>query len=37
MKSVAIVFALLMFNSQGDPSNWETANEFMYTDNLVHV
>tara|TARA_R100000773_G_scaffold23914_1_gene21056 strand:- start:201 stop:452 length:252 start_codon:yes stop_codon:yes gene_type:complete len=34
MKSVAIVFALLMFDSQGDPNNWKTANEFMYTDNL---
>ena len=34
MKSVAIVFALLMFNSQGDPNDWRTANEFMYTDNL---
>ena len=30
MKSVAIVFALLMFNSQGDPNDWRTANEFMY-------
>ena len=34
MKSVAIVFALLMFNSQGDPSDWRTSEEFMYTDNL---
>jgi hypothetical protein len=34
MTSVAIVFALLMFNSQGDPSDWKTSEEFMYTDNL---
>ena len=34
MKSIAIVFALLMFDSQGDPSDFRTANEFMYTDNL---
>lgn len=34
MTSVAIVFALLMFNSQGDPSDWTTSEEFMYTDNL---
>ena len=34
MKSIAIVFALLMFDSQGDPTNFRTANEFMYTDSL---
>jgi len=34
MTSIAIVFALLMFNSQGDPSDWKTSEEFMYTDNL---
>tara|TARA_R100001510_G_scaffold27375_1_gene24090 strand:+ start:118 stop:366 length:249 start_codon:yes stop_codon:yes gene_type:complete len=34
MTSIAIVFALLMFNSQGDPSDWRTSEEFMYTDNL---
>tara|TARA_A100001201_G_C3978485_1_gene167823 strand:+ start:46 stop:297 length:252 start_codon:yes stop_codon:yes gene_type:complete len=34
MKSLAIVFALLMFDSSGDPSDWKTANEFMYTDSL---
>jgi len=32
--SIAIVFALLMFNSQGDPNDWRTSEEFMYTDNL---
>ena len=37
MKSIAIVFALLMFDSQGDPSDFRTANEFMYTDSLSHV
>jgi hypothetical protein len=34
MTSIAIVFALLMFNSQGDPNDWRTSEEFMYTDNL---
>ena len=34
MTSIAVVFALLMFNSHGDPSDWKTAEEFMYTDNL---
>ena len=37
MKSIAIVFALLMFDSQGDPSNFRTANDFMYTDSYPHV
>ena len=27
MKSLAIVFALLMFDSSGDPSDWKTAND----------
>ena len=34
MTSIAIVFALLMFNTQGDPNDWRTSEEFMYTDNL---
>ena len=34
MTSIAVVFALLMFNSQGDPNDWRTSEEFMYTDNL---
>ena len=34
MTSIARGFALLMFNSQGDPNDWRTSEEFMYTDNL---
>ena len=34
MTSIAVVFDLLMFNSHGAPSDWKTAEEFMYTDNL---
>ena len=32
MNQVAIVFALLMFDSSGDVADWRTAIEFMYTD-----
>jgi hypothetical protein len=32
MNTVAVVFALLMFDSTGDIQDWRTAKEFMYTD-----